>query len=901
MSVNSKKEAMDSLERAVLAAIGMNIVSQDELVAKVVALQPALAPDIDEQDIKKVIASIEAQRIVVINPGVVIVGGNHKDWLSGERKNSIAWKRWLAYRSLLTHRKIPLTVIDEMSSRSDIILNLMGDPDQEGEWNRRGLVIGDVQSGKTANYLGLFNKAADAGYKVVILFGGHTDKLRKQTQIRVDEGFVGKDSRLLGKGLKALSPDIRIGVGKIGPSAAGFTTASSDFSAHQLQGLNLEIAALNQPVIFVIKKNKKIIDNLVAWLKSQVGAGEKLPMPMLLLDDEADYASINTNRPDDDPTAINQGIRDLLASFQKNTYVGFTATPFANVLIDEEQELDLFPRDFIYALEAPNNYFGPEKMFSESDDGDALFLRPIYDAEDHVPFKHKSNHEIASIPDTLKEAIRAFFLANAIRDLRGDFSAPRSMLVNVSRFNLVQESIETHLKDYVSLLRDSVIFNGSKPDSNWDDLESTWHSEFEGGADTWPEVANVLPQAASDIVIKVVNSKNKTDDWDALYETDHARVIAVGGDVLSRGLTLEGLMVSYFYRRSVAYDTLMQMGRWFGYREGYEDLCRLWIDEEVAQWYRHISDATLELRDDLRTMMVNKRTPKDFGLAVRRHPGSIMTVTALNKARNAQISRKISLRHYLAETPRLPANAEVIHANWLAFAELLESLKKGKFAETKSNSGHAMWREVSPKLVIELLENFVTSDSEMLFTDEVILTHLRTTKAEWMATWDIVLMQGLSPEILPIDGRTEKLVSRSITLNQDTLFVGGTKMRLGGRGDVSQGLTKEQKDYVQAQTEKGKSPSDKDFRAKLERPLLVIYPMWPKIPAAKGKPGGKKVAPNYVVPGTYTEPIIGLALSFPPGKGVESENETVTYLVNTVFARQNRLWEDGTESEDGED
>jgi hypothetical protein len=898
MKQADKLEQMDKLERAVLAVLDLGPIDQTELIRQVLGLQPILAPTISDEDVSRVIARLESQLIVIIEGGTVLQGDEHEPWLDADRRSAIAWQRWNAYRKLLSSSKTPPRVLQEMGQRADVILGLIGDPQVQTPWQRRGLVIGDVQSGKTANYLGLFNKAADAGYKVIILLGGHTDKLRKQTQKRVDEGFVGKDSRKLGRGLSDIASNIQIGVGRLGIKAAGFTTVNSDFSASQLRGLNLEMEALSSPVIFVIKKNKTIINNLVAWLASQATTSGKLSMPMLLLDDEADYASINTNDPDKDPTAINQGIRDLLGKFERNSFVGFTATPYANVLIDDEIEEDLFPRDFIYALEAPSNYFGPEKMFSGDDDRPS-FIRHIYDAEDYFPIKHKSSFQVVGIPASLKRAVMTFFLTNAIRDLRGQEKQPRSMLVNVSRYNLPQQYVTDLIANYVSEIREALIFTNNDSRHVWDEMQEIFTDEFANSTEAWPEVSALLGNSIEDIVVKLVNSKNKSDDWESIYETDRARVIAVGGDVLSRGLTLEGLSTSYFYRKSVAYDTLMQMGRWFGYRGGYEDVCRLWIDQEVSTWYAFIASAIRELRDDLRAMRNAKLTPKDFGLAVLRHPGSVLTVTAQNKSKHGQIAQKISLRNYSCETPRLPNDKTTLEKNWKAFAALVQGISDDNVPMEKSASGHPLWRGVTPSRIVNLLENFRAADAEMLFTDEVILSHVRSSRAPWMQSWDVMVMGGQSRNSLSLIGEEHKLVTRAIYEHNGSLYIGGSKMRLGGRGDIAQILDSESRNKA-IQDAETKEPSDANYRRYLKNPLLIIYPIEAKSAEAISKPVDSPKRPKFeklYVPETGSEPIIGLHFSFPPGDGVEEDTETVSYMANKVYVRNRNLYEDATEAE----
>jgi hypothetical protein len=227
-----------------------------------------------------------------------------------------------------------------------------------GEWRRRGLVVGHVQSGKTANYIGLINKAADAGYKLIILIAGIHSNLRSQTQERIDEGFVGRDSdQILGGRANANV----LGVGNINRTfkPVSYTSRAHDFGKARADGLGISINNLSDPAIFVIKKNRSLLTNLIEWLHGTSATGDRLTMPMLVIDDEADNASINTAADPDKPNTINRLIRELLKTSTRNTYIGYTATPFANIFIDPETEdelrgKDLFPRDFIVGLDAPS-------------------------------------------------------------------------------------------------------------------------------------------------------------------------------------------------------------------------------------------------------------------------------------------------------------------------------------------------------------------------------------------------------------------------------------------------------------------------------------------------------------------------------------------------------------------
>lgn len=902
----SKDEQRKKLLRSALSHIGTDRVTSEKIAAIVTAFS-SMANALSVSEVKEVIAEVETLvHIEIDSDGGVVDLATFEPWLTIPRVGSISWERWKAYAALLESKALSHAVIDRIDQRAQAILELSGDPKKVGPWARRGLVIGDVQSGKTANYLALFNKAADAGFKIIVLFGGHTDKLRRQTQERVDEGFVGRDSRKLLDYQRGVFFDNKTGVGfhKDFNFATSLTTWTSDFSSKQLVGTNLSATAINGPVIFVIKKNKKIIENLIAWLHSQGDGPDsgQLGLPMLLLDDEADYASINTKNPDESPTAVNAAIRDLMKVFARNTYVGFTATPFANVFIDPDQEEDLFPRDYIYSLESPSNYFGPEEMFIEREQG-STFLNSNDDAVDWMPYSHKSSHEVFEAPESLKNAIASFFIVNAIRDCRGSESAPRTMMINVSRFNLVQKQVSDLVSDLVSEWRHAI--NQGIGSQVWQRLKFVFDEEFSQQETSWEQVQMSLSAAINHIEVHLVNSKNKaSDEWDAIYRGDRARVIAIGGDVLSRGLTLEGLCVTYFRRRSVAYDTLMQMGRWFGYRDGYSDLCKLWIDPEVSGWYDFIAQATLELKEQVSRMRALKQTPKQFGLAVRRHPGSALMATSQNKRRHSEIAHKISLRNRSFESVRFE-NDENTHARNYAAAEDLILKMQGLKPHVFSLQKNPWWQQVPSSMVLEFVKEFKTAKSDLVFADGVIEGHLLSTKADWMKHWDVVVMTG-EGELNAFDGLIEgKRVRRAIYHREGVLYAGGQKLRLGGKGDVGQVLPRDVVDSIKRDRlgKKPSEPSDLHFRIALVRPLLILYPI--ELSRTSDSEGeGKQVAKGFSRFETNDQDfrMLGVHIAFPPGDDsmdVELESELVEWYVNKPWLEQNSLiFEDDNEDED---
>ena len=476
--------------------------------------------------------------------------------------------------------------------------------------------------------------------------------------------------------LTTIRANRHIGVGIIDSSkfAGVFTSRLRDFNKTLLESLGFRLDGFNIPVLVVIKKHKSILQNLEKWLVDfNAGTDGKISAPVLVIDDEADNASVNTRKGGEDPAEINRRIRSLLAKFTHSSYVGFTATPFANVFIDpdtkdEMLDNDLFPRDFIYGLEPPSNYVGPQAIFG--DDPIRNILRSVEDADAMFPAKHKSSLIVTELPESLLEAARAFLLATTIRDLRREGPTHRSMLINVSHFTAVQDQIKDLLHTWLSQMQQD-IRNYSQlgtsealRNSNLAALHDTWLREFSDTGFDWETVQQGLVDGVLPISVRAVNQRTGAASLDfKQHQESGLRVMVVGGNSLSRGLTLEGLSTSYFFRFTKMYDSLLQMGRWFGYRDGYEDLCRIWLTDEVVDWYTHITSATAELRQELRKMRDQGRKPIDFGLKVRAHPDALM-VTAQNKMRTSVlIKRVVSIANKSLETTYVKTNENIVNAN----------------------------------------------------------------------------------------------------------------------------------------------------------------------------------------------------------------------------------------------
>jgi hypothetical protein len=871
------------------ASLGSEALSEDYLRSAIEALRP-LAPALEQEHFDQLFDDISKVLSIRINTGVMIEASDHRPWLA-ERRAEIDWRLWGAYSAWQINSGRPPIVVDSLDRSLDVILDHLGDPYDEGSWSRRGLVIGDVQSGKTGTYIGLIDKAADAGYRVFILLTGNTESLRQQTQSRVDQGVIGRDSMSTARASteRANKPKA-VGIGKLlesTSSAMNMTTMTTDFRKNSTQAVDISPGPDNL-VFFVTKKNKTVLDRIADWLEKQDNVGGKLHVPLLLIDDESDYASINTRNADESPTAINAGIRRLLKIFSRSAYVGFTATPFANIFIDDEKDDDLFPKDFIYGLEAPSNYVGPQSLFgADRDPAEDDPWRLLDDAEEHFPVRHKSGHLVDRLPESLLDALRTFMVSNAIRDLRGQEGDPRAMLINVSRYNNVQKQVFELVTTELAAYRNAIQLHSRNYASGMNNdtlrqMENTFIDEYSECGSSWSEVLATLPASVSEIQALLVNSKaDRKLEQDELSATPPPRLIAIGGDLLSRGLTLDGLTVSYFHRHTTAADTLMQMGRWFGYREGYGDLCRLWIDEEMAAAYAHAADSLDELRLELKRMRNQNLTPEEYGLAVANHPGALL-ITARNKMRATKPGRKqISLRGRSIESYRLPALKSTIESNLTAAADLADDLSKEYGEPDTSKANRPMWRGVSKSYVADFLGKFRAHESFELFQEHALSRFVRNAAADDLQNWDVVFVEGNGP-IRAVGTLSLSLPTRNVGAGADGAWlVSGRRQRVAGPGDVAAALSPEQvaavRDVFLGDPENAgkRTVPDNEYVYALSRPVMLVYLLDPQ---TEGKPI------------STTMPFTAVVIAIPGVRDEEGNrvgHDDVTYILNRPAQR---LW-----------
>ena len=734
-----------------------------------------------------------------------------------------------AYEDFLKSEGWHPAVVQSLSDVGTKILGHLQDPESEGTtWKRRGLVIGHVQSGKTANYMGLIAKAQDAGYKFIVVIAGIHNNLRKQTQERIDEAIIGRSS----------DPEKReplgVGLSPSYPHPVTFTTIYDDFGKATSARGGWKLNDFSRPIVLVIKKNVSTLDSLHKWLKelNARGDGQIADVPMLLIDDEADNASINTNKPDLDPTRTNSMIRQILGMFDKSCYVGYTATPFANIFInhdayDDKAREELFPRDFIYSLDAPNTYFGPDKVFLDEQSSERI-LETIDDCEDYIPFSHKRDDQIAELPPSLYRALHQFIVARAIRNIRGQSEKHCSMMINVSRFVPIQKSIRDHVSVYEKKLREAVKANYAMPEKTalgneyMRALKNAFDADYDNCSCTWSEVQKALWSVFKNLRTYVVNSKSDDvlDYKKFEREGKGLTAIAIGGLSLSRGLTVEGLTISYMYRNTKMYDTLMQMGRWFGYRPGYEDLCRVHLSRDSIDWYSYIAESADELRQQIRRMRQDGLSPRQFGLYVRAHPDSLL-ITAMNKMRSGE-KRTVnqSFSGKLVESYVLPRDKDINAANERVIANFW---RNGFGSSTEPTGKGWIIRDVPVGTIEDFLNRFRTFEA---FTERksAAINYLRAI-SEAHPVGDVLL---ISIRANGEDAAEYRLGSQDrSSARPDKHFPSAwrlSKDRVASRGDEKLGLSEDQRAVAVGLAEdKGKQPSDSHYREVRNRPLLMVH------------------------------------------------------------------------------
>lgn len=864
--------------------------TEEELKAEIEKYAPLARDEVTAQELDELFDEMRIRHGVLIETGAALVAPGFTPWFDARRRQDTNWFYWDRYRIQLANSGFPGPVLEAMNEKTNRVIELCGDPKADAPFDRRGMVMGDVQAGKTGNYTALVSKAADVGYKVIIIIAGIHENLRSQTQTRIDEGLIGRNSDV--SRLENVRDDGRVGVGLIDPSRepSAMTTRQADFRKGQADQRIPLVNMEKEPIVFVIKKNASVLKNFLTWLKAfnLSHGGATINQPMILIDDEADNASINVAKGPEAVSRINGQIRALLNLFSKSSYVAFTATPFANIFIDpdlqhEDAGRDLFPEHFLISLDRPGNYYGAEKVFlGDPDDETGRPTHDIEDNEPHLPLKMPKGHQVRDLPESLMTAIRTFIMAGAIRNLRGQSEKHHSMLVNVSHLTSVQTDVANLIRHRLNeVIRPALNLHCSLPakqavaNSEVAAMREVFDEEYAEADVEWEDVLPLLDRVVERAAVYEVNSKSGEKlEYPEIKdpEVDQVIAIAVGGYSLSRGLTLEGLTISYFLRNSKAYDTLLQMARWFGYRPGYEDLCRVWIKDEARRWYSHIAEASEELRQDLRYMAASGASPRDFGLRVQRHP-SALEVTARNKAGSGQeVIVDVSLSRSRIETTVIHDNepGDAAEENRQAAIRL-----HGRLADhpSKMDGESKLFEAVPSDIVKDYLQAFRNHPDAERTQTEPVIRYIEEREDENLDTWDVVFVGSSKPDASTWDrlGFPLRIQSREPGARQDGKVV-ATSRRFSSRGVVRFGMSEDAVAAVRAKAkdEGTTNIADSAYLAKRSRPILAVH-----VIALKGKDGKLLDEP----------PVTAWTIGFPTS---EKKGKTVSYQVNTIWWQQNR-------------
>lgn len=889
-----------------------------EVIEKIKPMDIVPGQTIDEEELFEILQadfSIQQNNVTIMSDHVL-------PWLNEERAN-IKFELWHRYQRYM-QLKNPAFPIKALDSSTDQILDKCANPKQKGSWDRRGMVVGHVQSGKTSNYVGLINKATDAGYKLIIVIAGTISSLRRQTQERIDEGYIGRSSSAF---INNIRDNKAIGVGNT-PVKTEIYSLTSYYKAKQDGDFNQDIAnRLNipigkNPVVLVIKKNKSILENLIDWLSKDIntqlvdGFPKLFNVPALVIDDEADSASVNASKSLDEIKTINRLIRTLLNLFDQSTFIGYTATPYANLFIPQEHNeslptkvkgneyligKDLFPRDFIVNIKAPTNYIGASSIFGMTlDDGTEIeplnIFRPINDFD--PPFFKKINKDNKFnlpeyLPNSLNKAILSFILTCATRRLRGHENKHNSMLVHVALLVKWIDRVAYLVNDQLRKYRNAIESNDPEVFSKLQNIFETDfipttkdikgklpYTDIRIKEHSWEEVKVHIKKAVSKIEVRAVHGNRKTAEleYDNIKEIDYNfypdgfSVIAVGGTKLSRGITLEGLSISYYLRTTKMYDSLMQMGRWFGYRPGFVDLCRLYTTEQIFSWFNHIALATEEMRNDFDEMTILNQKPKDYRLKVRNHHG-LLTITSVAKLYFAH-NINISFSGTNPQTYQLLKNKNAIQNNFNSLERLISRIgfpeEKNKITTNKGDIRYLYYPNTNIEHICEFIDNYrieQPSIKNATLSDYIKKQNEKNTIKEW----SICIVSNTDKKVFinrhednPDDSQTKRddLKTYELSYNNETIILGCSvrnqpKDQLHGEFyTIPKNQIDDLKDrQVDLEVKDNKTNSDiKKQRKKEGKGLILIY--------ALDERGTREVE--------YGIPIIGFSIHFPT---IESETK----------------------------
>lgn len=855
MENNSEKKAasINTLFNVLYQSLQGKRVPYNDVVQKAKQLYPIILPDLVASPEHNAIVKGVVDRYVsevgiqTFDPEFIDLDRETKYWLYKE-KDCIPHPFFDRYKLYLSNDGFEPKVIENIELSCEQILARCANPKTAATAEKKkGLVVGDVQSGKTANYLGLINMAYDYGYRIVVLLAGTTNSLREQTQKRTDSGVIGAKSDSIGNTIEFLG----VGLNTNEHFAVPFTNQVNDFKKFVQKNLNVAIADINKPVVLVVKKVKSVLESVAERLQSELSEKGLDCRSILIIDDEADNASITTSKDPEKPTTINRCIRDIFNKFPIASYVGYTATPFANIFInpyDDENYLDLFPTDFIAQLHAPSTYFGGRLVFPNNDTR-SKYVRLISENEPNfLPVVHDRYVQYPAMAESLKEAIHSFVICNVIRTLRGHGLKHRSMMINITRYNDTQALVWERVTEYLQTLKNAIeqlsdmplsefcknrycnaLFELYRNDDFFKDIREGDPSNSSGPI-AWSSIQQGLYEEVKKIIVVVINSRNgqmnnidpsgrkKRFDYDD-KKAEGARVIAIGGMVLSRGLTLEGLMTSYYSRNAGAYDTLLQMCRWFGYRPKYMDLCRIYLTQVSIDQFDAVLTATEDLKAQFGEMKLRDKKPIDFGLMIKECPDTLETtllITSRNKMRGTQVfERRLNYSGVYADTSKMYKDPAKNKHNLDAFSEFCKKVGFGWEGNPDSAATHQyyMARNVSQHYIAQLFRDIFIPIENRKFNTDGLAEYIEDS--DKFPYWDVVIASGNSKASERFMGVHPVERSFHMRSENDLIRIGGSNNRVLDPGLLNAGLWYRE----------GEALSAKEYCNHRTVPILVVFPI----------------------------------------------------------------------------
>ena len=689
---------------------------------------------------------IDAELGLEVTVGQGMLAGSLQPWLF---EREIDWYHWDHLKRLHSKEgKLPVGAVRTLDNVSRTLLERMPPPDFDSDYRWMGMVVGNVQSGKTATFTALISKAADAGYQLFIVLSGMLNTLRLQTQLRLSKEVLG-DASLggiempPGKKWHPLTRDLLDG----------------DWSTPGGMGIDL-LQHGQTPTLAVIKKNVSVMSNLNDWLEDiQLRHPEVInDLPVMIIDDESDEASIDTSGGPD-PSSTNRELRRLLEVFRKRVYVGFTATPYANCFIPDDSQHrdwgeDLYPKDFILPLGISEAYTGSESFFGRDPVWDGIPTLPAHGGlfqeipEDEVRSLVPSAGEQETfepiLTEHLREAVLSYYLAGAARRLRGQGSKPCTMLVHLSRLraqHTLQQVLITRLHEEVY----GALSLGNGREALLREIESLWESKFRPTIialnrtqdHNFSEVSAHLQFLVEETSIRVVNQDSE-DQVDFIREPS-LKAIVIGGQNLGRGLTLEGLVTTIFLRPPGNQSTAMQMQRWCGYRGDFLDLMKIYSADAIATYYREFLAIEEEMRGELRKYERDRLSPGEVGIRLRQHP-DVPLVSAAKRGAMRPVTGQYSGKLPQTTVFQL-SDHKMLQRNCKALSDLVGAAN-AEAGEPPVTRGVHVWQGIARSTVLEFLDDFEYSahSGRTSFHKDAICRYIREKEGLGKLTsWTVAL------------------------------------------------------------------------------------------------------------------------------------------------------------------